>query len=76
MKHDVQVVPNAEKRTTLGKPSLPDTSPIAQIGLRKNRNFGLQNVPILVRWILALSENMAIPRDDVSARFCGSKDRE
>jgi len=60
--HDVHVVLNAEKRTTLGDPTLPGTRPIARMGLRKDRNLGLQNVPaVFRRWIMALCENMAIP---------------
>ena len=60
--HDMQVVLNAEKRTTLGDPTFPGTRPIARIGLRKDRDLGLKNVPaIFRRWTMALGENMAIP---------------
>jgi hypothetical protein len=60
--HDVHVVLNAEKRTTLGDPTLPGTRPIAQIGLLKDRNLSLQNVPaVFRRWTTALGENMTIP---------------
>lgn len=60
--HDVHVVLNAEKRTALGDPTLPGTRPIAHIGLLKDWNFGLQNVPaVFRRWTMTLGENMAIP---------------
>ena len=62
MNYDVHVVLDGEKRTTLGEPSLPGTRPIAQMGLRQNRNLGLQNVPVIfIRWTLGLGKNMAAP---------------
>lgn len=74
---DMHVVLNAEKWTTLGDPSLPRTRPVVHIGLRKNRNIGFQSVPVVLgSRIMARHENMAVPGNDVSARFGGRKDRE
>ena len=75
--HDMHVVLNAEKRTTLGDPSLLRARPIAHVRLRKNRNLGLQSVPVVLRRrVMAQGEDITIPRNDISTRFGGRKDRE
>lgn len=73
----VHVVLDAEKRTALGDPSLPSSRPITEMGFCEYRNLGFQNIPVVFRRrAMAQVENMTATRDNVSARFGGSKNRE